>query len=139
MDLMVVRSKSPDALKKALTGAWYEVMAIMSDKGKSANDAIEFMAKFSGATTPEFKAQLGTTAMFYKPADAAAFAAGPEVKKTMDQIRSFSFSRGLFGKGAKSKDFVGIVFPDGTVLGDKANVKLRFDASYMKMAADGKL
>ena len=139
MDLMVVRSKAPDALKKALTGAWYEVMAIMSDKGKAANDAIEFMAKFSGATAPEFKAQLGTTAMFYKPADAAAFAAGAEVKKTMDQIRSFSFANGLFGKGAKSKDFVGIAFPDGSVLGDKANVKLRFDASYMKMAADGKL
>lgn len=139
MDLMVVRTNVPESLKKALTGAWYEVMTIMSDKGKPANDAVEYMAKFSGATAPEFRAQLATTAMFYKAADAAAFAVGPEVKKTMDQIRSFTFSKGLFGKGAKSKDFVGIEFPDGTVLGDKKNVKLRFNASYMKMAADGKL
>lgn len=139
MDLMVVRSNAPDSLKKALTGAWYEVMTIMSEKGKAADAAIEYMAKFSAATVPEFKAQLATTAMFYKAADAAAFAAGPEVKKTMDQIRSFTFSKGLFGKGAKSKDFVGIEFPDGTVLGDKKNVKLRFNAGYMKMAADGKL
>ena len=139
MDLMVVRTSTPESLKKALTGAWYEVMTIMSDKGKSANDAVEYMAKFSGATVPEFRAQLATTAMFYKAADAAAFAVGPEVKKTMDQIRSFTFSKGLFGKGAKSKDFVGIEFPDGTVLGDKKNVKLRFNAGYMKMAADGKL
>jgi NitT/TauT family transport system substrate-binding protein len=57
----------------------------------------------------------------------------------MDQIRTFTFAKGLFGKGAKSKDFVGISFPDGTVLGDKNNVKLRFDATYMKMAAEGKL
>ena len=139
MDLMVVKTKAPDTLKKALTGAWYEVMKVMSDKGKGANDAIEYMAKFSGATAPEFKAQLATTSMFYGPAEAAAFAAGPEAKKTMDQIRTFTFAKGLFGKGAKSKDFVGIAFPDGTVLGDKKNVKLRFDATFMKMAAEGKL
>ena len=139
MDLMVVKTKAPDTLKKALTGAWYEVMKVMSDKGKGANDAIEYMAKFSGATVPEFRAQLATTSMFYGAAEAAAFAAGPEAKKTMDQIRGFTFAKGLFGKGAKSKDFVGIAFPDGTVLGDKKNVKLRFDATYMKMAAEGKL
>jgi len=139
MDLLVVKTKAPDALKKALTGAWYEVMKVMSDKGKGANDAIEYMAKFSSATVPEFKAQLATTSMFYGAAEAAAFASGPEAKKTMDQIRTFTFAKGLFGKGAKSKDFVGISFPDGTVLGDKNNVKLRFDATYMKMAAEGKL
>jgi NitT/TauT family transport system substrate-binding protein len=139
MDLMVVRSNAPDAFKKALTGAWYEVMTIMSDKGKPADAAIEYMAKFSGGTVPEFKAQLATTAMFYKAADAVTFTTGAEVKKTMEQIRSFTFSKGLFGKGAKSKDFVGIEFPDGTVLGEKKNVKLRFNANYMKMAADGKL
>jgi NitT/TauT family transport system substrate-binding protein len=139
MDLMVVRTAAPDSLKKALTGAWYEVMAVMSDKGKPADAAVEYMAKFSGATVPEFRAQLATTAMFYKAADAAAFAAGQDVKKTMEQIRSFTFSKGLFGKGAKSKDFVGIAFPDGTVLGNKGNVKLRFEATYMKMAGDGKL
>src|SRR5712691_6681675 len=100
-------------------------MAVMSDKGKPADAAVEYMAKFSGATVPEFRAQLATTAMFYKAADAAAFAAGQDVKKTMEQIRSFTFSKGLFGKGAKSKDFVGIAFPDGTVLGNKGNVKLR--------------
>jgi NitT/TauT family transport system substrate-binding protein len=139
MDLMVVKTKAPDSLKKALTGAWYEVMKVMNDKGKGANDAIEYMAKFSGATVPEFKAQLVTTSMFYGAAEAAAFASGADAKKTMDQIRTFTFAKGLFGKGAKSKDFVGIAFPDGTVLGDKNNVKLRFDATYMKMAAEGKL
>jgi NitT/TauT family transport system substrate-binding protein len=139
MDLLVIKSKAPDTLKKALTGAWYEVMKQMGDKGKGANDAIEYMAKFSGATVPEFKAQLATTSMFYDAAAAAAFASGPEAKKTMDQIRTFTFAKGLFGKGAKSKDFVGIQFPDGTILGDQKNVKLRFDATYMKMAAEGKL
>lgn len=139
MDLMVVKTGAPESLKKALTGAWYEVMATMSGKGKAAGDAIEYMAKFSGATVAEFKAQLGTTSMFYKAADAAAFTTGSDVKKTMEMIRSFTFSKGLFGKGAKSKDFVGIQFPDGAVLGDAKNVKLRFNATYMKLAADGKL
>jgi NitT/TauT family transport system substrate-binding protein len=34
---------------------------------------------------------------------------------------------------------VGIEFPGGKVLGNAANVKMRFDASYMQLAADGKL
>ncbi len=139
IDLMVVKTKAPDSLKKALTGAWYEVMAVMSGQGKPAGEAIEFMAKNSGATAAEFRAQLATTAMFYKAGEAAAFATGPELKKTMEHVRSFSFDKGLFGKGAKSKDFVGIAFPDGAVLGDGKNVKLRFDANYMKLAAEGKL
>jgi NitT/TauT family transport system substrate-binding protein len=139
IDLMVVKTKTSDAFKKALTGAWYEVMGLMSGQGKPASEAIEFMAKNSGATAAEFKAQLGTTAMFYKAAEAAAFASGPELRKTMEQVRSFSFDKGLFGKGAKSKDFIGIAFADGSTLGDAKNVKLRFDASFMKLAADGKL
>jgi NitT/TauT family transport system substrate-binding protein len=139
IDLMVVKTQAPDTLKKALAGAWYEVMGVMTGQGKPTADAIDFMAQTSGATPAEFKAQLATTAMYYKAADATAFTTGPELKKTMEHVRSFSFAKGLFGKGAKNKDFVGIAFPDGSVQGDSKNVKLRFDATYMKMAAEGKL
>ena len=57
----------------------------------------------------------------------------------MEYVRTFSFDNGLFGQGAKSKDFVGIQFPDGSALGDKNNVKLKFNADYMQMAAENKL
>ena len=138
IDLMVVHTDAPEELKKALTGAWYETMSIISNDKKSAK-AIEFMAKGSAATVPEFKAQLKTTAMFYKASEAAKFAKDKKLKKTMEYVRTFSFDNGLFGKGAKTRDFVGIQFPDGTVLGSKKNVKLKFDATYMQMAADNKL
>jgi len=139
IDLMVVRTNAPDSLKKALVGAWYETMSIMSGSDKAAEDAIAFMAKSSAATVPEFKAQLATTAMFYKAADAVAFVTGPQLKKTMEYVRTFSYDKKLFGQRARSKDFVGIALPDGTVLGDPKNVKLRFSAEFMKLAADGKL
>jgi NitT/TauT family transport system substrate-binding protein len=139
IDLMVVRTSAPDSLKKALTGTWYEVLAVMTANDKGAADAIAWMAKSSGATVPELKAQLATTAMFYKPAEAVTFTTSDQLKKTMEYVRSFSFSKGLFGQRAKSKEFVGIAFPDGTVIGDKKNVKLRFNAEFMKMAADAKL
>jgi NitT/TauT family transport system substrate-binding protein len=45
----------------------------------------------------------------------------------------------LLGSGAPSSDAVGIQVPDGQVLGDPGNVKLRFDTEYMALAADGKL
>lgn len=139
IDMMVVRTKAPEALKKALVGAWYETMQVMTANDKTSADAVAWMAKSSGATVPEFKAQLGTTAMFYKPAEVVTFITGPQIKKTMEYVRTFSFNKGLFGQRARNKDFVGISFPDGSVIGDAKNVKLRFTADYMKMAADGKL
>lgn len=138
LDLMVVHSNAPDELKKALVGAWFETMQALEDKEKM-KAAVDYMAANSGATYDEFIAQLKTTAMFYKAADAAKFTKDDKLKKTMDYVRKFSFDKGLFGKAAASADYVGIEFPGGTVLGDKKNVKLRFDDKYMQMAADGKL
>ncbi len=138
IDMLVVRSDSPEALKKALVGAWYETMATISAKSKAGKEAIAYMANFAGGTEAEFRAQLRTTAMFYTAADAVAFATGEQLKQTMAYVRDFSFDHGLFGD-AKSKETVGIAFPDGTVLGSKSNIRLRFDAIYMQMAADGKL
>ncbi|CAB5090305.1 Urea carboxylase-related ABC transporter, substrate-binding protein [Olavius algarvensis associated proteobacterium Delta 3] len=138
IDMMVVRTDSPDKLKKALVGAWYETMSVISSKSKKGKEAIAYMANFAGGTEPEFRAQLRTTAMFYNPADAVKFTTSDNLKETMAYVRDFSFSHGLFGD-ADNKDVVGISFPDGSILGSKSNIKMRFDASFMKMAADGKL
>lgn len=138
MDLMVVKTAAPDTLKKALAGAWYETLALMTTPGPAADEALKYMAEASGATTDEFKSQLTTTAMFYEASKAAAFATSADVGKTMEQVRQFSFSKGLFGQNAKSVDDVGISLADGT-LGHEDNVKLRFTATYMQMAAEGKL
>ncbi len=138
IDMMVVRTDTPDSLKKALTGAWFEVMKIMSARSVKSNEAIAYMAEFAGGTVPEFRAQLRTTAMFYKPADATAFSGGNKLKQTMEYVRTFCFDHGLYGD-ADTKDYVGIEFPDKSVMGDSSNVKLRFDISYMKKAAEGKL
>jgi NitT/TauT family transport system substrate-binding protein len=59
--------------------------------------------------------------------------------ETMTRVRDFSFAQGLFGQGARSADAVGMAFPGGRTLGDPDNVTLRFDESFMQMAADGKL
>ncbi len=54
-------------------------------------------------------------------------------------MRNFSYDVGLFGEAAPDKDFVGIEFPDGSILGDPGNVKLRINAEFTKMAVDGAL
>jgi NitT/TauT family transport system substrate-binding protein len=139
VDIAFVRSDADERFKKALTGAWYETMATMTGKGKDSRGAIEYMASLAGGTKSEFQAQLKTTAMYYQPAEAAKFSKSDELKNTMQYVRQFSFDKGLFGNGAKSPDFVGIEFANGDVLGDKANIKLRFTSKYMDMAADGSL
>lgn len=129
--------KDNPAFGKALVGIWYDTMKAMGgDPGKEAREA---MAKLSGTDLAGFDAQLAATKLFDKPADAVAFTESADLMKTMDLVRTFSFDHGLLGEGAKSKDAIGIAFPGGKTLGDKKNVKLRFDATYMKMAADGKL
>ena len=138
IDMMVVRTKTPESLKKALVGAWYETMAVMSGRNKKSKEAIAYMAKFAGGTEAEFRAQLRTTQMFYQAGEAVAFATGEDLKKTMEYVRTFCFDHGLYGD-AQSKDLVGVEFPDGSVLGDNKNTKLRFNAAFMEMAAKNEL
>ena len=57
----------------------------------------------------------------------------------MQRVANFSFEKGLLGDGAQSADFIGMSFPGNVTLGDNSNIKLRFDDSYLKMAAAGTL
>src|SRR6185503_15471117 len=142
LDLMVVNSatlKANPKLGKALVGAWYETLTLMLGKDAKATAALESMAKASGTDLAGFKGQLATTYLYATPATAVAATKAPDLVKKMDLVRTFSFNHGLLGEGAKSVDVVGIEFPGGVTLGNKANLKMRFDASYMQMAADGKL
>lgn len=139
IDLMVVNTttlKDNPKLAKALVGAWYETLKVMAAKDPKA---LAHMAKASGTDLAGFNSQLATTKMFWTPAEAHTFATSPTMVKTMDLVRKFSFDHGLLGEGAKTVDAVGIEFPGGKSLGNAKSVKMRFDASYMKMAADGTL
>jgi len=141
IDLLVVNSdrlKAHPELGKALTGAWYETMAIMSAQDARGAQARSQMAKASGTDLAGYEAQLEATRMFYLPAEALAFTLSPELPKTMQQVAEFSFAHGLLGEGAPDAGFVGVQTPAGRY-GNGQNVKLRFDPAFMQLAADGKL
>ena len=140
LDMLVVGTdvlKADPGFGKALVGIWYETLALMQGDTPEAKAAREAMAKLSGTDLAGYDAQLATTYMYYKPADAVAYVASPEAVTAAEKVRQFSFSAGLFGQGAKSVDDIGIEFPGGKILGSPDNVKLRFDPSYMQMAAAG--
>lgn len=141
IDLMIVNTdvlKENPKFGKALVGAWYEIMGVMSSDSKEGKAARTAMGEASGTDLDGFDAQLASTKMFYNPADAVAFVNGSEVKSTMQNVAEFSFKHGLLGEGANDSTFIGIETPAG-VYGNKKNIKLRFDATYMDMAAQGKL
>ncbi|MFS2161568.1 putative urea ABC transporter substrate-binding protein [Pseudomonas sp. Pseusp122] len=142
MDMMVVNSetlKDNPALGKALTGAWFEVVALMNAKSADSKLALEHMAKASGTDLAGFQSQLDTTKLFATPKEALEFANSEQLPKTMRKVADFSFEHGLLGQGAKDSSAIGMSFAKGVIEGDKANVKLHFDPSYVQMAADGKL
>jgi NitT/TauT family transport system substrate-binding protein len=142
IDMMVVNSATlaaNPAFGKALTGAWYEIMSTMSEDNDAGKAARSAMGQAAGTDLAGYDSQLQTTKMFYTPADAVSFSNSPDLIKTMDHVRNFSFEHGLLGEGAANADIIGMVFPGGETLGDSGNVKLRFIADYMQMAADGAL
>lgn len=141
IDLMIVNTetlKKNPALGKALVGAWYEIMGVMSASDKAATAAKTAMAVASGTDLAGFESQLASTKMFYTPASAVEFVNSDALLKTMQKVAEFSFDHGLLGDGAPDANYIGVEGPKG-VYGDKKNVKLRFDATYMQMAADKKI
>jgi len=142
MDMMVVNTavlRANPKLGKALVGAWYETMAAMSGSTPAAQAARTAMARASGTTLPLYDSQLATTHLFSTATDAYAFMTADTIGATMDKVRHFSFDHGLLGAGARSADVVGIELANGKTLGDARNIKMRFDASYTRLALDGKL
>ena len=142
IDIMMVNTetlKDNPNFGKALVGAWYEMMGLMSKDDEPAMAAKTAMATASGTDLAGFDAQLATTEMFYTPADAVAFTGDEKLIETMKFVAQFLFDHGILGEGASSPDFVGMEFPGGKTLGDTANLKLRFDPTYMAMAAEGAL
>lgn len=124
---------------KALVGAWYETLTLMQKNDAEGKAARTFMAVSSGTDLADFDNQVSTTAFYYDPAKGAEAFKGDKMARIVDDTMEFSFTHGLLGASAKDKNFIGIELADGTILGDKNNVKLRVDPTYMQMAADGKL
>ncbi len=146
LDLMVVRTdvlNRPDGsgkrFAKAIAGAWYELTAEMAKPGPEGDKVLSSIAEVSEDTLASYKEQLSTTHLFYTAPSAVKMTNSDQLKKTMELVRQFCFSHGLLGDKTSSPDDVAIRFPDGSIQGKKDRVRLRFDASYMELAAAGKL
>jgi NitT/TauT family transport system substrate-binding protein len=143
LDLLVVRTevlKRPDGsglkFARAIAGAWYETVAQLA----AANaQAISESAAASGDSVASYKEQLRTTYLYSTPQAAAQFADSGDLKQKMDLVRQFCFRHGLLGQNVQSVDDVAILYPDGAIQGRKDRVRLRVDATYMQLAAQGKL
>ena len=141
LDLLVANTKTVEAnpdFARAMVGAWYEVMAVMSGKDEKAEKAMNIMATVGGSNLIKFKNQLKTTAMYYKPQEALDFSLTNDFNESMRKVRNFCVKQGQL-KNISNPDELGIELPNGVILGAKTNVKLKFDMRYTKAAADGKL
>ncbi|MEX0840062.1 MAG: putative urea ABC transporter substrate-binding protein [Parvibaculum sp.] len=128
---------NPD-FAKAMTGIWYETMALMSADTEEAKAAKTAMGVASGTDLEGYEAQLAATEMYYTPQDYIAFTE-TDLAKTTSFVTQFLFDHELLGQEATSPGYIGIELPDGTVIGDASNVLLRYTTEYAQMAADGKL
>ena len=142
LDLTVVRTDvlaKPEGQRfaKALAGAWYEMMSLMS--AANNDKVLTTIAEGSADTLMSYKEQISTTKMFYTPKAAVDFGAAADFKTKMALVRQFCFDHGLLGAQTKSVDDVAIQYPDGQVQGKADRVRLKFSNEFMQMAAQGKL
>lgn len=142
LDIMAVNTEvlaeNPE-LGKALTGAWFEAMEIIFGDDEAAQEAKEFMAEAAGTNVESLQAQLDATYLFPTPEAKLAYLTTEQLTESMDFVRRFSFQHGLLGEGARTPDAVGIEMPDGSVLGNPDNIRMRFNHEFVEMAAEGKL
>jgi len=146
LDLTVIRTEvlnRPDGagkrFAKALAGAWYETMALMSGKGPGTDQVLAGIAQGSEDTLASYKEQLSTTHLLYTPQSALQLATSAETKQKMTLVKLFCFQHGLLGENTRSADEVAILYPDGTVQGKQDRVRLRFETAYMQLASEAKL
>jgi hypothetical protein len=111
----------------------------MSAKDASGQRTIEQMAKLANVPVADFTNQLKTTALFYTPKSALEYLRSKELRQKQELVRAFCFAHGLLGENVRSGDAVGILYQDGTVDGDKRNIKMRYVDTFEAEAANGKL
>lgn len=133
IDLTAAHADVPDVVKQAVVNALVELQNGIKEGSPTKAKMVEQMSKEFGGKQSDFLAMLATTNIMFNKQDAVDFLKSPKLKQTMTYVRDFSAEKGLFGSG-KSKDAVGIQFPDGSVLGSQKNVKMRFTTKYMEAA-----
>jgi NitT/TauT family transport system substrate-binding protein len=146
LDLTVVRTDvlnrkdgAGQNFAKALAGAWYETMALMSANSPGRDKVLATIAEGSQDSLQSYKEQLNTTHMLYTPQAGLQLVTSPEMKQKMALVKQFCFTHGLLGENTKSPDEVAVRYADGTVQGKPDRVRLRFDPTYMQLAAGSKL
>lgn len=130
IDMVVVGDEVSPEARKAMVGAWYEMMALIQSRDPAT---LKALAEQAGATVAEFESQLDTTHMFYTPADAVEFMTSTDLPSTMKSVIQFSFDNGVYD-GVDTVGELGVRFTDGSVLGDENNVALTFDATVTEAA-----
>ena len=100
--MMVVNTqtlKDNPALGKALTGAWFEMMAKMKAGDTRALSAM-VPTRYRSRRLP---GAAQNHSSFWTPADTTAFIASPDLAKTMQRVAQFSFDKGLLGEGRRAR------------------------------------
>lgn len=128
MDMIVVRKDAPASFKRALSGAWYETVALLASGGAKRAEAMQFFASAMSQTVAQTEAQLKTTAMYYRKEDAVAFTEAADLKRVTQLVVDFAKQSKL----NMDIDQIGVKFPDGSVIGNTRNVRLTFTSEYMK-------
>lgn len=137
VDGLIVKTatlKKEPNLGKAIAGAWFETVAMLSPTHTNHKQFIEYMAEQLNTTDADLKPQLSTIE-FFTPKTGVEYITSAAFKTKMQQISEFAFSHGLLGESAPSAEYIGIQAGDGTVIGNSKNVNLRFPQEWLKGVA----
>lgn len=138
LDLLVASEavvRDNPAFAKAITGIWYETVAVLSADTPEGASARAALGRIMGTDQAGAEAQLLTTHLFRTPLETSKFLLSESFRQQTARIRSFLFDKGLLGIDVPTADAVGIRMPDGSIDGNPRFVKLHFPLPMIDMAA----
>ncbi len=130
-----LRKENPD-FGKAIVGAWFEALSIVTKDDETGKAARESMGKASGTDTRGLRRPLKTTKLFVTPAEALRISppTHPRRRRSSTTSASSPSRRASTVREPRASTTSARIPRCGTVLGSKDNINLRFDASFKKMA-----
>lgn len=129
IDTMYVNAGLHPDVYSAITEAWYRGMEVMTTRGKAQKDMVRDMAAAAELTPQELQQQFTTTKFYPNRKIAKAFTESDKLKEVMQKVVSFIDDKEMLDDSVV--ETIGIQFPDGTVLGNSSNVKVRFTTEYL--------
>eukprot|EP01025_Chloroclados_australasicus_P000466 TRINITY_DN10244_c0_g1_i2.p1 TRINITY_DN10244_c0_g1~~TRINITY_DN10244_c0_g1_i2.p1 ORF type:complete len:433 (-),score=69.90 TRINITY_DN10244_c0_g1_i2:668-1966(-) len=115
---------------QTLVEAWYDANNRIIGNETLVQESFEWFSTYANLTFEEVSSMmLNTTYMFWDPSSALDFIESEQFQQSIQRIRNYIFSQGIFQGIYQDEQEIGIAINE-TIIGNPVNIKLKIDPSF---------